>query len=82
MEPLDARLKVVIEMYPPDLRLRDVDNISKAALDGLTSAGVWLDDALIDDLRIIRREKVKNGKLIVRIEELKLKDKPHETDDS
>jgi Holliday junction resolvase RusA-like endonuclease len=33
-------------------RSGDVDNFSKAALDGMTKAGVWLDDALVDELLV------------------------------
>jgi crossover junction endodeoxyribonuclease RusA len=52
--PLSARLAVVLTVFPPDARRRDLDNLLKATLDALTAAGIWADDALIDDLRIQR----------------------------
>jgi crossover junction endodeoxyribonuclease RusA len=47
-----------------------LDNVLKAANDALTHAGVWLDDEQIDELTVIRREKVKGGKMIVEINEI------------
>ena len=43
--PGDIRLKT--EMRPPDRRVRDLDNYSKALWDALTHAGVWEDDRQI-----------------------------------
>lgn len=67
---LTGRLHVVIELYPPDRRRRDVDNSNKAPLDALTCAGVYEDDSQIDHLEIIRCEVTKPGKCIVTIEEI------------
>lgn len=67
--PMEGKLSVLIEVYPPDHRRRDIDNVSKVTLDSLQYAGVYRDDYQIDDLRIIRREVVKDGKLIVTIEQ-------------
>lgn len=50
----EGSLRVLIEAYPPDRRVRDLDNLLKATLDSLTKAGVWADDSQIDDLRIVR----------------------------
>jgi crossover junction endodeoxyribonuclease RusA len=49
-----ARLAVVIRIYAPDKRRRDLDNIPKGILDSLQRAGVYHDDSQIDDLRIVR----------------------------
>jgi crossover junction endodeoxyribonuclease RusA len=38
----------------PDKRRRDLDNILKALLDGLTHSGVWGDDSQVVDLRIVK----------------------------
>lgn len=65
---MDDRLCVVIECYPPDRRKRDLDNIAKGLLDAMTHAGAWLDDEQIDDLRIIRREVVKGGRVTIHIQ--------------
>jgi crossover junction endodeoxyribonuclease RusA len=67
---LEDRLNVKIELYPATLRKFDIDNRVKATLDALTHAGVWLDDEQIDELTVIRREKVKGGKMIVEISEI------------
>ena len=56
--------------YPPTRARRDLDNLFKAPLDSLTSAGVIADDSLIDDVRMVRCEVVKGGRLEVIITEL------------
>lgn len=67
---LAGRLQVWVDAYPPDKRRRDLDNLGKALFDSLTHAGVYEDDALIDDLRIVRRDVVKGGHVIVYVAEL------------
>lgn len=54
VKPVDGRLAVHIVAWMPDNRVRDVDNITKACLDGLAHARVYEDDGQIDDLRITR----------------------------
>jgi crossover junction endodeoxyribonuclease RusA len=63
-----GRLSVVLAVYPPDRRRRDLDNIPKALLDSLQHAGVIEDDENIDDLRIIRCDVVRGGRVVVEIE--------------
>jgi len=63
----DSRLAVNILAFPPDKRIRDIDNLLKSPLDALGKAGVYRDDSQIDDLRIRRREVVKDGKIEVEI---------------
>ena len=48
------RLKVSINVFQPDRRKRDLDNLFKATLDALQHAGMYEDDSQIDDLRIVR----------------------------
>lgn len=68
---LADRLSVVVTLYPPDKRKRDIDNHGgKALLDAITHAGVWLDDEQIDHLTIIRGEKTQGGACRVEIKEV------------
>lgn len=50
------RLRLHINVYQPDKRKRDLDNLLKAPLDALQHAGVYADDTQIDDLQIVRNE--------------------------
>lgn len=63
-----ARLHVELLVHPPDRRRRDIDNISKAALDALQHTGLFADDWQIDHLSITRGSVVKGGRLDVTIE--------------
>lgn len=65
-----GRVKVEILATPPDRRARDLDNALKATLDALQAAGVFDNDALIDDLRIRRQEPKPPGHLCVRVESI------------
>ncbi|ASN72962.1 hypothetical protein 7F4_6 [uncultured Caudovirales phage] len=67
---LAGRLKVKILAYPPTRARRDLDNLFKAPLDSLTQAGVIADDSLIDDVRMVRCEVVKGGRLEIIITEM------------
>jgi len=62
------RLKVEIDLYPPDNRIRDIDNNIKSLLDSLCQAGVFTDDCQIDKITVERRQIVKKGACVVRIE--------------
>lgn len=68
--PLAGRLVVKMVLIPPCRRKRDIDNYSKAALDAITAAGVWLDDEQVDQLTIIRGDQAKGGGCLVQIEEV------------
>lgn len=63
------RVAIDIEVRMPDRRRRDLDNLPKAVLDGLTHAGVWEDDSQIDDLRIWRSDRP-GGVLVVTLRKL------------
>jgi crossover junction endodeoxyribonuclease RusA len=64
---LTGRLKVEVEISPPDKRARDLDNAWKTAGDACTRAGVWLDDSQIDWLVLRRLEPVKGGRVRVTV---------------
>lgn len=66
--PLDGKVAVRIRAYPPDNRRRDLDNVLKAALDGLVHGQVIADDSDIDDLRIVRQGNRPGGELELELE--------------
>lgn len=66
----DGRLRVSAWLHAPDNRRRDADNSLKSLLDGLTTAGVWLDDSQLDEIHVYRCEPCKPGYVTVRIREL------------
>lgn len=78
-DPMTGRLVVVLEVFPPDRRKRDLSNIPKAVEDAITKAEtVWVDDEQIDDLRIIRREVMKPALVRVHIRELESEINPQQ----
>jgi crossover junction endodeoxyribonuclease RusA len=61
------RLAVAISAFPPDSRMRDLDNLLKATLDAMQSAGIYENDNLIDELTIVRQKPRKGGQLVVTV---------------
>jgi len=59
------KLTVLIEAYPPDWRLRDLDNIKKALLDSLQKAGVYNDDFQIDCDLTTRMPPFSDGRVVI-----------------
>lgn len=70
VKPKEGRLQVRIWASPPDRRSRDLDNVLKALLDGLTHGGAWADDEQIDDLHIIRCPVKAGGEIQIEIGEI------------
>lgn len=66
----DARLKMTLIIRPRSKRKFDIDNLAKSVLDSLANAGVFEDDEQIDELHIIRGEPIKDGRIVVTIEEI------------
>jgi len=62
-----GRYAVKITMHREDKRRYDLDNVVKGIFDSLTKAGIWEDDSLVDDLRVIRGEVRKPGGCVVEI---------------
>jgi crossover junction endodeoxyribonuclease RusA len=82
-KPLTGRLFVRIELYPPDNRKRDIDNVQKPLLDALTHARVWVDDSQIDMLTTIRCGRIaKPGSCVIVIGELDEPRTQHRTGNS
>jgi len=69
LQPLAGDLTVEVEVYPPDRRRRDIDNVQKALLDALAHGGAYADDSQVVRLEITKREAVAGGKTVVRIRE-------------
>lgn len=60
-----SRLEVIVALYAPDRRIRDIDNILKPLLDSLVQAKLFDDDSQVDLLTIMRKEPCKGGKAVV-----------------
>jgi Holliday junction resolvase RusA-like endonuclease len=68
VRPLDGRLAIEVDIYPPDRRRRDLDNLQKALLDALAHGGAYHDDSQIDRLLLIRRDPIPGGKVHLHLE--------------
>jgi len=68
---LKGPLRIEIEVYPPDRRRRDIDNVQKALLDALQHGGLYDDDSQIVKLDIEKLGWATGGRTIVRIRELR-----------
>jgi len=64
---LEGVLNVSLVFMCPDKRRRDVDNLLKASLDALTTAGVWKDDSQIHKLTASKVYAKDKGCVLVRI---------------
>jgi len=58
---ISDHVTVHIEVYAPDWRWRDLDNLPKGVLDALTHARVWGGDHQVDELRLIRMPRAVKG---------------------
>lgn len=67
---LTGRICVVLRVFPRDRRLIDIDNRIKAVLDALQKAGVYDDDAQVDDLHVSRGPIVQGGRMELLVGEL------------
>lgn len=70
VQPMSGPLDVRVEVYPPDCRRRDVDNIQKALLDALEHGGAYHDDSQIVRLCTEKRDPVAGGLALVRLREM------------
>ena len=64
----EARLRVILQLLPPDKRRRDVDNYTKALFDAFTHAGIWADDEQVVVLHVIKRGPCKPGHVLVSVD--------------
>lgn len=70
MPRLDGQLAVAVEVFPPDERRRDLDNLQKCLFDSLQEGGLYKDDSQIARISIVKRSQVAGGAIIVRVEEM------------
>lgn len=68
---LAGRLKLRIQLRPPDRRKRDIDNSLKALLDAMQAGGVYADDSQIDFICVSREEHIEGGQVWVTVREYK-----------
>ncbi|MDU5319796.1 MAG: RusA family crossover junction endodeoxyribonuclease [Escherichia coli] len=54
-------------LFPPDNRIRDLDNYNKALFDALTHAGVWEDDSQVKRMLVEWGPVIPEGKVEITI---------------
>ncbi len=65
----EKRLDVRIDLFPPDKRKRDIDNLNKLLLDSL-EGHVFKNDNQIDKLTMVRGEVERpNGRVLITVKE-------------
>jgi len=47
LPPVINEVKIKLVYFQPDNRKRDIDNIIKPILDGITQSGYWADDSIV-----------------------------------
>jgi crossover junction endodeoxyribonuclease RusA len=66
LRPMEGTLAVGLDVYPPDRRTRDADNVQKSLLDAMQHGGLFRDDSQVKKLLTIMRDTVvPGGKVIV-----------------
>lgn len=65
--PVACRVAVRLAFFPPDGRLRDLDNLPKSVFDALTHARVWVDDQQVRYIESWFGPKVKSGAVVLSI---------------
>ncbi|EHX2466952.1 RusA family crossover junction endodeoxyribonuclease, partial [Escherichia coli] len=66
-KPTSAPASVEIVLFPPDNRIRDLDNYNKALFDALTHAGVWEDDSQVKRMLVEWGSVIPGGKVEITI---------------
>ncbi|MFO0911484.1 MAG: RusA family crossover junction endodeoxyribonuclease [Pirellulales bacterium] len=69
VRPMSGPLEIMVDVYPPDRRRRDLDNYFKSLLDALAHGGAYHDDSQLERIVIRRRSVVPGGKVRVVIKE-------------
>ena len=69
---LAGRLSLYAELYPPDMRRRDIDNVGgKCLLDSLQAAGLFDDDSQIKELHLKMLDPIEDGLIHVVLKEMR-----------
>lgn len=66
-EPIDEPIRLNLDVFLPDRRKRDIDNILKSLLDSMEHAGVYRDDELITTLKVNKVAILKPGSVAITI---------------
>ena len=69
--PVKGNVSFKVDVYPPDARRRDLDNLFKCMFDSLTHAGIWEDDSQVKRINAEMRDPIQGGLVYVEIEEIK-----------
>lgn len=64
IEPLPGPLSLTILAFPPDERIRDMDNIQKALMDSL-KGWAYQDDSQVDCLGVERHQTTPGGAVLI-----------------
>ena len=64
---LDGRFAVELDIYFPDKRRRDIDNVAKSVLDGCNGI-LWDDDSQVVELVLKRFLDRENPRTVMRVE--------------
>lgn len=65
---IKGKVKLHVDVYPPDKRKRDLDNINKCLLDSLEESGIIEDDYNIEYFSMKRCDVVPGGKVVINIQ--------------
>jgi crossover junction endodeoxyribonuclease RusA len=70
LSTIQGRVALDVEVYPPDNRRRDLDNVTKAIGDSLVHSAVIEDDSQIDSLSVRRMPSTPGGAIILRLSKM------------
>ena len=72
LKKLSGRLSLYAELYPPDRRRRDIDNVGgKCLLDSLQASGLFDDDYQIKELHLKMLDPIEGGLVHVVLKEIR-----------
>ena len=70
VQPMTGPLFVRVDVYPPDRRRRDLDNVQKSLFDALEHGGAYGDDSQIVKIALEKHEPTDGGRTNVLIRQL------------